>query len=75
MISWHLSLSRFAKTAAFIAAVLLSLWILSLHPVLAQDIQPVSTAAAPDAPVLLLPVDGALVTGVTHPPLGVPTLT
>ncbi len=48
---------------------------LSAHRLLAQDGPSATPDAPPDAPALLSPVDGELVTGATHPPLGVPTLT
>lgn len=70
--------SASANCVRFIAmtvTVLLLSWMLSSSIVSAQESSTASLAAGPDAPILLSPAEGELVTGVTHPPLGVPTLT
>ena len=41
----------------------------------AQDAALTELAVTPETPVLVAPAEGELVTGLTHPPLGVPTLT
>ena len=58
-----------------IALVASSVWLLfSVAIGLAQSAPDTVDAFTPDAPTLEAPLEGALVTGVTHPPLGVPTL-
>ena len=59
-----------------IAFVVASVWLVfSVATGRAQSAPDTMNAFTPEAPALVAPAEGALVTGVTHPPLGVPTLT
>jgi PKD repeat protein len=74
MKSRHLSycwLSRVAAGFVFLLLIISSAVVAQLY---AQDIAPDTTAATPDAPLLLLPEEGAEFTGATDPPLGIPVL-
>ncbi|HHY55650.1 MAG TPA: hypothetical protein GYA08_09455 [Chloroflexi bacterium] len=59
-----------------IALVVGGVWaLLTIVAGLAQSAPGAVGAFTPEAPTLMAPAEGELVTGATHPPLGVPTLT
>jgi hypothetical protein len=60
---------------ATIAWVVGSVWlIVSVAGGLAQSAPTAGDAYTPDAPTLVAPAEADLITGLTHPPLGIPTL-
>ncbi len=62
------------RSRSISAVICFCLFVASSPMLFAQESLPAALAAAPDAPILLTPADGAHTTGTTHPPLGIPTL-
>ena len=64
---------RTPRTLFVVVGLLICLLVLSHSNLRAQESGMTAIAATPDAPVLLAPTNTAITTGVTNPPLGVPT--
>lgn len=72
--SFFLPFRRILRIPMTVLSLFLCLVVLSPAGLSAQVSWPESQTVTPEPPLLLLPTDGAITTGISDPPLGIPTL-